>query len=436
MTMKKKLVALLVIFITSFNGITAQETFKTMFYNVLNFPLQSASKIDELGTIVSAYNPDLFMVCELNNVQGADLILTELQEINPNYQRATFFNNTSDNQGSNQNDLQNMVYFDSSKFILESQDIVTTTIRDFNRYTLKLNTTDQDTNPIILDVFVCHLKSSSGSENQAKREAMVDLLEDYLDDPANGFDQDSHVLIGGDLNVYTNSEAAFVKLTNTTEGLKFVDPADAIGSWHNNTNYLNVFTQSTRTQTGQGGATGGFDDRFDFILTTESMDNTSGTNSDLHFVEDSYQVFGNNSNINCFNREINSQDCAEDGDPNTQDFDLTIRNALYAMSDHLPVTLELQTSSTLLSNQEFTTTKTITFINGNIVSNTLSLSINDSFNDIKELNIYNVLGQNVLNIPVKNQSKVNINISDLANGIFYVATSNKKIVPLKFVKAN
>ncbi len=434
--MKKKLIYLLVIILASSSKTVAQETFKTMFYNVLNFPLQDASKVDELGTIVSAYNPDLFMICELNNIQGANSILSELQSINPNYERAVFFNNTSDDQGSNQNDLQNMIYYDSSKFILESQDIITTTIRDFNRYTLKLNTTNQSTNPIFLDVFVCHLKSSSGSENQAKREAMIDLFEDYLDDPANGFNDNSHVLIGGDLNVYTNSEAAFVKLTNSSGGLTFVDPANAIGSWHNNTNYLDVFTQSTRTQTGQGGAIGGFDDRFDFILTTESMDNASGTNSDLYFVEDSYQVFGNNSNINCYNQEINSSSCAEDGDPNTADFDLSIRNALYAMSDHLPVTLELQTSSTLLSNPGFAISKPISFINGNIVSNSLDIHINPAAKTITELNIYNVLGQNVLNIPVKNRSKLNINISDLANGIFYVASSTKKIVPLKFVKAN
>ena len=434
MTMKKKLIATLVILIISNATILAQETFKTMFYNVLNFPLQNAAKIDDLGTIVSTYNPDLFMVCELNNIEGADAILNKLQTINSNYQSAQFFTNTSDDQGSNQNDLQNLIYFDSTKFILEAQDIVTTTIRDFNRYTLKLNTTDQDTNPIILEVFVCHLKSSSGGENQAKRAAMIDLLETYLDNPTNGFDEDSHVLLGGDLNVYTNSEAAFVKLTNESDGLKFVDPANAIGSWHNNTNYIDVFTQSTRTQTGQGGATGGFDDRFDFILTSENMDNTSGQNSDLYFVEDSYQVFGNNGNINCYNREINSSDCEDINGLTPPNFNQGIRNILYNVSDHLPVTLELQTSATLLSNKSFTIAKPIAFLNGNIVTNTLEIKINTS--DIEELIVYNMLGQNVLNIPVKNQSEVKINISNLANGIFYVTNSNKKNVPLKFVKAN
>ena len=154
-----------------------------MFYNLLNFPLENAvpNRIQDLNFILNEYRPDLFMVCELNNIDGANTILDVLQSINPNYQSVIFELNTSDDAISDQNDLQNLVYYDSSKFILESQAIVTTIFRDFNHYRFKINSIAQSTNPVYLDVIVCHLKASSGTENQAYRLEMVNDLVGYLD---------------------------------------------------------------------------------------------------------------------------------------------------------------------------------------------------------------------------------------------------------------
>ena len=50
---------------------------------------------------------------------------------------ANFELNTSDDANGNQNDLQNLLFFDSSKFNLESQTIIPTVYRDFNHYKLK-----------------------------------------------------------------------------------------------------------------------------------------------------------------------------------------------------------------------------------------------------------------------------------------------------------
>ena len=193
------------------------------------------------------------------------------------------------------------MYYDSSKFILESQDIVTTIFRDFNHYRLKLNTINQDTVPIFIDFIVCHLKASSGEENQELRLEMVEDLILYLEN----FPADSNVILAGDFNVYTSSEPAFQRLIDNTNNIVFIDPANQIGSWHNNTNYIDVFTQSTRTQTGMGGTTGGFDDRFDFIMCSENMIN----NTDVYYRSDSYQAYGNNGNIDCYNNAINDTEC-------------------------------------------------------------------------------------------------------------------------------
>ena len=277
--MKKNLLITLIVFSCAFINVSSQETFKVMFYNLLNFPLQDATKIQNLEIILEDYSPDLFMVCELNNQTGADAILNSLQTINPNYDSAVFVTNSSDDTIGDQNDLQNFIYFDSSKFILESQTIMPTLFRDFNHYTFKLNTANQASNPIFIHFIVCHLKSSSGTTNQNLRKQMVDDLITYLDT----LPSTDYVILGGDLNVYTNSEPAFVELLDATNNITFIDPANRVGSWHNNTNYVDVFTQSTRTQTDLGGATGGFDDRFDFILTSENI----LTNLDIFYVTNS-----------------------------------------------------------------------------------------------------------------------------------------------------
>jgi exonuclease III len=405
----------------------AQETFKTMFYNVLNYPDQDASKLQYLELILDDYKPDIFMVCELNNEEGADYILSSLQQINPNYESAIYQNNSSDDNNGDFNELQNFMYFDSSKFILESQETVATSIRDFNRYTLKLNTTDQENNPVFVEVFVCHLKASSGESNEQLRLNMVTALQDYLDNSANEFTADSNVILAGDFNVYRSTEPAFSSLIDSNNTITFIDPANSIGFWHNNTNYIDVFTQSTRTQSGLGGASGGFDDRFDFILTSSNLDD----NSDFEFVPDSYKVYGNNGVVSCYNQAINSNNCAG------TDYSNFIRDALYNMSDHLPVTLSFQTSQTLLSNADFTSISPLELVSGNMVAEQLVFRINSSEAAIKTVTIYNVLGQTIATQKVsKNASIFTMDVSSFANGMFYVGTSNKLIKPITFIKVD
>ena len=393
-----------------------------MFYNVLNYPLQEpTSRIQDLGVILNDYRPDLFMICELNNEQGANDISNVLAMINPNYTGAQFVLNTSDDNIGNQNDLQNMLYYDSSKFILQSQHEVTTIYRDFNHYILKLNTINQVSNPILLNVFITHLKSSSGTDNQALRLQMVNNFITYLD---NNVADNSYIVLGGDLNLYTSSEPAFQELIDPTNNITFTDPANRVGSWHNNSSYLDVFTQSTRTQTGLGGATGGFDDRFDFILTSENMH----SNSDIFYVDNSYQVYGNNNNPLCWNSEINTSDC------NGALYNSTIRESLYYMSDHLPVTLELQTNDQLLNQLDNTLNAPIEFINGNSIENELKLKINYTKNTISELFIFNSLGQKITSVILGDSSYLTIDTSHLSSGLYYVKTNINTINPLKFIK--
>ncbi|WP_179008366.1 endonuclease/exonuclease/phosphatase family protein [Winogradskyella forsetii] len=424
--MKKKILGFFTLICLVFFHVSAQETVKVMFYNLLNYPLEDAvpNRIDDLSFILNDYQPDLFLVCELNNISGAiDVLNTAKSVISSNFEMATYVSNTSDDNFGDQNDLQNLLYYNSSKFTLEEEIIVPTYLRDFNVYRVQLNTINQISDPIEIYIIIGHLKASSGTSNAQKRFEMIQDLETYLDTlPTN-----TNVLFGGDLNVYTNSEDAFQTLISSSNSITFVDPANRVGSWHNNPNYVDVFTQSTRTQNGFGGSTGGFDDRFDFILTSENM--TSASN--VTYVPNSYKVYGNNGLASCWNKSINSSDC----ETTDSQFSYELRNALHNFSDHLPVTVSLETDATFLSIEDVDPLY-VMHLETTVIHQNLTLNIDhfDLYNE--RLNIYNNLGQNVKTFQLNSDHKQDFNVSDLNNGLYYLNVSNTLSNPIKFIIAN
>jgi len=424
--MKKKLIGFLTISMLTILNVSAQETFKVMFYNLLNYPLEDAvpNREDDLEFILADYKPDLFLVCELNNITGANTVLNiSRTAINANFEMATYVSNTSDDNTGNQNDLQNLIYYDSTKFIIEEELIVPTYLRDFNVYKLRLNTVNQNTNPIEFYVIVCHLKASSGITNAQRRFEMVQDLDTYL----NTLPTDTKILLGGDLNIYTATESAFQELLDSSNNITFTDPANRIGSWNNNVNFVDVFTQSTRTQSGFGGSRGGFDDRFDFILTSENM----LSNSELSYTPGSYQVYGNNGLASCYNNRINSSNC---GNTNSE-FSFAIRDALHNFSDHLPVTVSLQTDAALLNINDVVNTQNIK-LKYIVTKHTLNFYNTSPLLHYKKINIYNNLGQKVKTVQLNSDNFQEFDISNLQNGVYYIAHPSLNIKPSKFIFFN
>ncbi|WP_426430143.1 T9SS type A sorting domain-containing protein [Winogradskyella sp. HB-48] len=421
--MKKKILSFFILGFMNVLCVSAQETFKVMFYNLLNYPLEDAvpNREDDLAFILADYQPDLFLVCELNNITGANNILNITRTaIDPNFEMATYVSNTSDDSFGDQNDLQNLLYYNSSKFSIQEEIIVPTDLRDFNVYKIRLNTTDQDVNPIDVYVIVCHLKASSGTLNAQRRFEMVLELDSFLET----IPSDSNVLLGGDLNLYTASESAFQELLDSSDAITFADPADRIGSWNNNPNFVDVFTQSTRTQSGLGGTTGGFDDRFDFILTSENMLSTAN----VTYVPNSYKVYGNNALISCYNSAINSSNCGTI----SSEFSFEIRDALHNFSDHLPVTLSLEADVTLSTNNNLQLTQNITLEN-TLVNSELNIYIYSSKFLNHPLHVYNQLGQLVAVFQTNSDQKQTFNINNLNNGLYVIKVSESNTKPLKFI---
>lgn len=398
-------------------SIAAQETIKTMVYNLFEFPFSPpANKVQLLKDILETHQPDIFMVCELINENGAQLILDEALNHSTNqYEMAVFEANQSGDS-----ELQQLIFYNKHKFSLEETDVLVTTVRDINRYQLKLKTTDHETDPVFLELFVAHLKSSTGTTNQNLRR---DMIQEFLDYTAE-IDPNAYVILAGDLNFYRATEPGYILLLDENNSIVMKDPIDAPGSWQDNEDFAYLHTQSTRLSNSGfgGGAGGGLDDRFDFIIVSENM----LTDTKMMYVEDTYQAYGNNAN--CLNNRIDSKDC--DGF-----YSQELRDKLYLMSDHLPVVMDLYTEKEfLLNNPDFSQKPTLTFPKGNVVENVLYINVNEPFAQNIFLEIFNVLGQKIHHISNSNQSQYQIDLTGLSTGIYYLSASHFDKSVYKFLK--
>lgn len=415
--MRKKLLIVCLLAVSSLGW--SQETIKTMFYNLLQFPTANpGNRAEILGDILDAYDPDILMVCELESLFGANQVLdVALNDDGIRYSRAQFIINQS--SGS---PLQQLIYYRSDKFFLQDIEVITTSIRDINRYVLRLNTVDAATDPVFLDIYVSHLKSSQGSDNENLRLQMVQAFGATLGD----LDPNSYVIFAGDLNVYDSDEPAYQELLDPTNPITLVDPINRPGNWHTNSNFADVHTQSTRESSAPfgAGAGGDMDDRFDFILISENM----MTDPTMRYVEDSYLAYGNNGN--CYNGSINDSDCAGF-------FGTNLRNDLYNMSDHLPVVMALETDKEfqILSGTEFDASSELIRLENTLANETIAMNVSTQLTEEVTINLVNTLGQRLWNSTLVPGQRHLVDVSQLAPGMYFI-TSSVSQQTLKFIKTS
>jgi hypothetical protein len=418
--------------------VSGQTRIKTMFYNLLNYSnsIVSQNKTIHLKTILDDIQPDLFMVCELVNVQGSDYLFNNaVLASNSDFAKATFELSQSPASG-----LQQMVYYNSKKLILESSKIITTNVRDINRYTFKINTVDIATNPIRIEVFVTHLKASTGSNN---RQLRLSSVEDFVGELSN-IPSNSYVLFAGDFNLYTSNEEAYVRLLDNSNPILMIDPinrpaqpfpndgTDYFDPNNYNINYFwrsnafaDIHTQSTRTSNSGlidgSGATGGLDDRFDFIMMSENFN----TSSDLFYINNSYKAYGNNGN--CYNSYISNSSCSGT-------YSQALRNALIEFSDHLPVVMDIESPRNTLSVSEII--NPIKIFGSNVIDQYLDINLTTTLS-VHKVSIYNQMGQLVQEHLLTEQDiaqrRIRLDVKHLSEGVYYMKVKNQT-TPLKFLK--
>jgi hypothetical protein len=313
----------------------AEDTIRVMSYNILNFPLGrndcsgnnlTPGRWDTLAKLVNYFKPDVLMVCELQNEAGADSILRRSFNINGvnYYARAVFTENLS----SSSEAYNNMMFYNTRKITLKNQYSVVTPNRDINRYEVYFNdpglATHNDTT--FLNLYMAHLKAGSAPADSLKRKLECEALRAYIDThPQTNF------VLGGDLNLYTNQEAAYQSLKSGPQ--PFQDPLNLEGPWDSNFAYASTHTQAARCATCpvyECGINGGCDSRFDFLLTSPSIINNE---DNIQYMANTYKAVGNNGSI--YNKSVN--------DPaNTSGLPPATLNSLFYMSDHLPVMMDLK----------------------------------------------------------------------------------------------
>ena len=190
---KKFFVALhAILLVCMFQVVCAQhDTLSVMYYNVLNFPGTTPERVQNFRTVVSYAKPDVLVISELISEEGADMLLE--QGLNSgaqsNYLRAAF---------TNGEDSDNMLFYNSQKLILYSQDTIDTELRLINEYVLFYHTEDlvntEDTT--FLYFYSAHLKASQGTDNQQKRLAEIQRFQDHVSQ----LPYHENVIFGGDLN--------------------------------------------------------------------------------------------------------------------------------------------------------------------------------------------------------------------------------------------
>jgi endonuclease/exonuclease/phosphatase family metal-dependent hydrolase len=291
------------VLLTAFADATIAQTYDTLkicTYNVLNYPPTDTSRNAAYRKILRAIDPDILVVQEMNSSSGLTQFLNNVMNAGRpgTYSAAPYSNDSSDNG----------LYYKPLKVSFISPAGITSDSIDFQIYSM-------------------HLKASTGSENEQRRAVAAESLRTRLNSlPDGGF------FIGaGDLNLYTNAEQAWINLTGSTgdNSGRLYDPLNRAGSWSDNPSYADIHTQSTRTEDlGDGGAVGGLDDRFDFVLLSYTFPNPAGWD----YVSGSYTEYGNDGAH--FDTSVNAGTNYAVPD--------SIADALYEASDHLPVYLKVR----------------------------------------------------------------------------------------------
>ena len=320
------------------------QSIRHMQYNLLYYTENGAGDCDQttnnldtkdqaFKTIVKYVMPDVVTVNELGKGEVYPQRILD-HVLNTNGVNYFAYAPTVSNPSSGIT-ICNGLFYDTRKLVLKSTFYVSTSVTYFNAYRMYYRSNElAQGDTAFITFIVCHLKAGNNYDserlNQA-RQLMNRLISIGV--------ADNYVLCG-DFNVYNASEEAYQHFVHHNNSLvRFYDPIEREGEWDNNAAFADLFTQSTHS----GGTTngcysgGGMDNRFDFILVSDFVKNGL---QKVRCLPSTYYALGQDGNRR--NGSII--------DPTNTAVPAQIANALYTMSDHLPVIMDYQIEATLSLN--------------------------------------------------------------------------------------
>lgn len=415
--MKKSLLFLFFIVISVSMFAQMIDTVTVMTYN-LTFYRETTSfctnsnnspttKDNAMEDIIDYVLPDILVVNEMggsNSINPARLQLNALNQNGRSYYKS------ARRSGSGQS-LTNMLYYNEDKFVLESQAEVSKDlnnmdiVRVIDLYTLRYIDSNlsihKDTTR--LRVIAAHLKAGNSTSNEDERAEATEAVMAYLDSN----DLDGNFLFAGDLNLYKSTEPAYQDLIDYVDtNLRFYDPINTPGTWSNRSVYAKLHTQSTKKSGTGCFATGGMDDRFDFILASNEIMNNVDK---IEYITDTYQALGQDGNR--FNESIDS--------PTNTSVDSIVVVALKNMSDHLPVVMDLKITLPLATSvASFKKPPRLKYVNP--ASETLRINLSQTPSKVKRVELLNTAGQLLREINVDTRGWVEENIGNLPKGTYLI----------------
>jgi hypothetical protein len=302
--------------------VQAQDSLKVVAYNLLRYGADGIGGCTPTGVsarnpffipIMNALKPDIFGVNEIGptdaaNSPAANILLNILQPINPAYRRATVTFNSGQ-------DVANAMFYNSDKVGLDYQAVVPQSLRNIDYYKFYYKGPGLafgDTT--FIEVVIAHFHSSANNTRLAQAQAIMG----YLD----AFGRPGNFIVMGDMNMDTYNATPFqAMVAHSNANTKMNDPINLTGTWSNNNNAKHAWSQSTRTSSNNDcGSGGGLDDRFDIILCSNSLMNSS---DHIRYTPGSYWVPGNPF---APNRAVST----------------TVSSSMVPMSDHYPVMVTLE----------------------------------------------------------------------------------------------
>jgi len=364
------------------------ETITIVTYNILNFPDAFGSqRIDDFRVVIDYIEPDIVVIQEIQSQTGMNVFLDSVLNFTGSAFEAVSFNDGPD--------TDNGLFFRSDKIDILSVRYIPTVNRDIAEYKLRIIGSQQN-----MYVFSVHFKASQGPTNEAIRLEEATVLRNHLDSLTTG----TNFLVLGDFNIYYCDEVAFQKLTDSLSNNngQLFDPLKSIGHWHENSNYASVHSQSSRLEQLQdGGAGGGLDDRFDMILCSQSLFDSTG----LFLLVDSYTTCGNDGNH--FNSSVN--------DGYNQSVPDNVANALFYASDHLPIFVNIT------DDYQYDEPEVVIQIWPNPMETEAEIHF-PWFDDFQqaEITLTNILGQRVYTTHTNDPLSCTIRRENLPVGIYFV----------------
>lgn len=306
--MKYFKIMLIIVFMATF---LTGESLRVMSYNLLKFSYDDTDRLDELAIIFNYVQPDVLLCQEIVDATAISNLLN--QSLPAGEYSSALFHNGYDT------DCAFIYRKDKVNFI--SAQYIGTDLRDIAEYQAEVYGET-------VYFYSAHFKASNGTEEAAQRLSEATTLRLRL---ATHPDGTSFIAVG-DWNYYGADEPAYQKMVSSEpdDFGRLFDPLDPTGVWdlnpsqgiwHESYTHRFIHTQSPRTLSFGGGATGGLDDRFDFILVSHNL---------MSRIEDTFPV-GNDGNH--YNTSLitgaNSVVSAE------------VAQALHDASDHLPIVADI-----------------------------------------------------------------------------------------------